>query len=139
MTASPPHARTPLLRSLLVAAVLIGVSATLRWLAPDHLSSESARRLVQIMMGVVVIVYSNAIPKVLTPLMQLRCSPAAEQAMRRFAGWTLTLGGLGYALVWAIAPIALAPVLAKAILGGAMLLVLARLAWAKSVGASHAA
>ena len=44
----------------------------------------------------VVVVCANAIPKSLTSLARLRGSPAAEQAARRFAGWSLVLGGLGY-------------------------------------------
>ena len=138
MTA-PMQARTILLRSLLVAVLLIGTSATLRWLAPEYLSSDLARRLIQIVMGLFVVATANALPKTLTPLMQLRCDPAAEQAMRRFAGWTLTLGGVGYALTWMIAPIAIAPVLAKSLLGGAVLLVVARLVLAKMRGLPHAA
>lgn len=138
MTARPPQARTIIVRSLLVAAVILGVSAALSRLAPEYLSTDLATRLVQTMMGIVVIAYSNAIPKALTPLMQLRCTPAAEQRMRRFAGWTLTLGGVGYALSWALAPIALAPVLATVLLAGSLLLVLGRLAWARKGAASRA-
>jgi Ca2+/Na+ antiporter len=138
MTA-PMHARTILLRSLLVAVLLIGTSATLRWLAPEYLSSTLARRLVQIMMGLFLVAIANALPKTLTPLMQLRCDPAAEQAMRRFTGWTLTLGGVGYALTWMIAPTGIAPVLAKSLLGGAVLLVIVRLARAKMRGQPRAA
>ena len=134
-----PKARTILLRSLLVAVLLIGVSSTLRWLAPEYLSSDLARRLIQIMMGLYVVAIANALPKTLTPLMQLRCDPAAEQAMRRFAGWTLALGGAGYALTWMIAPIGIAPVLAKSLLGGAVLLVIVRLARAKMRGLPRAA
>jgi hypothetical protein len=139
MTTPPMHARTIILRSLLVAAVLIGMSAMLRSLAPEYLSSDLARRLIQIVMGLFVVATANALPKTLTPLMQLRCDPAAEQAMRRFAGWTLALGGAGYVLTWMIVPIGIAPVLAKILLGSAVLLVIVRLARAKMRGQPRAA
>jgi hypothetical protein len=139
VTTSPLQARTIILRSLLVAAVIMGVSVALGRLAPEHLSTELATRLVQIMMGIVVIAYSNAIPKALTPLVQLRCAPAVEQRLRRFAGWTLTLGAVGYVLAWALAPIALAPVLAMVLLAGSLLIVLARFAWAKKGARTRAA
>ena len=31
---------------------------------------------------------ARTLPKSLTPLVQMRCDPAAEQALRRFAGWS---------------------------------------------------
>ena len=73
---------------------------------------------------------ANAAPKTLSPLTRMRCDPAAEQSIRRFSSWTLVLGVVAYMLAWAIAPIAYAGTLATSLLGGATLLVLARLAWA---------
>jgi hypothetical protein len=72
------------------------------------------------------IVTGPSIPKALTPLASLRCDLATEQALRRFAGWALVLGGLGYASAWLVAPIESARYWAIAALGSALLLVVVR-------------
>jgi len=92
-------------RPLLGAALILAVSGALAWAAPEHISDELKRRLVAAMLGAVVVIYANAIPKSLTALAQLRCSPEREQAARRFAGWSLVLGGIGYVLAALLAPL----------------------------------
>jgi len=96
----------PLGRALLAAALIIGTSAALKWAAPAWLSPEWAQRLTGALLGLVVVCYANVIPKSLTSLARLRCSPQAEQAARRFAGWSMVLGGLGYILAMLFAPLA---------------------------------
>jgi hypothetical protein len=59
----------------------------------------------------------------------MRCDPAAEQAMRRFAGWTLTLGGGAYAMAWLVAPLDRANPIAAGLLGTSLVLVVGRLTW----------
>jgi len=118
----------PLVHGLIVAALFLGVSATLRWLAPEYLSLDLVKRILGFLMGAVVVGYANAAPKTLSPYIRMRCDPAAEQAIRRFTGWTLALGGTAYALTWAIAPLDIADWLSMGFLGGALLLVLARVA-----------
>ena len=76
----------PLGRSLLAAALIIGVSAALSWLAPSYISTELSHRLLGALLGAVVVAYSNSIPKVLVARARLHCSPAQDQAARRFAG-----------------------------------------------------
>jgi hypothetical protein len=103
-------------RALFAAAVILGASAALKWAAPEHLSPEWALRLSGALLGLVVVFYANVIPKSLISLSRLRGSPAAEQAARRFAGWSLVLGGLGYILAMLAAPLA-----SMHLVGGAML------------------
>lgn len=131
MTTNRPQAsRVSISRELIVAGLVLGVSVALALLSPDHLSPELARRLLGVLIGAVVVVYANAAPKALSPLIQMRCDPVAEQAMRRFTGWSLTLGGSAYVLTWLIAPLESANVLAASLLGAALLLVVVRLTWA---------
>ena len=118
----------PSSRGLIVAGVLLGVAAGLKLLSPGHLSPEAAHRILGVLLGAVVVVYANAVPKALSPLMQMRCDPVAEQAIRRFTGWSLVLGGAAYSGVWAIAPLAYANLLAASLLGSTVLLVVLRLA-----------
>jgi len=119
--------RAPIGRALLVAAALLGATVALKRLAPTHLGPDTARRLLGVLLGAVVVGYANAVPKALPPFLRMRCEPVAEQAMRRFTGWSLALGGAGYAGAWAIAPLAYANVLAATLLGTALLLVVLRL------------
>ena len=116
----------PFGRSLLAAALIIGVSAALAWLAPSYISTELSHRLLGALLGAVVVAYSNTIPKVLVARARLRCSPAQDQAARRFAGWSLVLGGVGYALAWLLAPIDMAAMIGGALLATALLLALVR-------------
>ncbi len=113
-------------RSLVVAGLLLTASAALVLLSPEHLSETLARRLLGALLGAVVVSYANAVPKMLTPLARLRCDPSTEQAVRRFTGWTLVLGGLGYVAAWLFAPLDHASTIAIAALGSAVLLVAIR-------------
>ncbi len=117
-------------RSLRVAALLLLSSIALSMLTPTYISQDWVHRLFMALMGCIVVAYANVIPKVLTPLTRVRCSPAQDQAMRRFAGWSLVLGGMGYTSAALFAPIALATVLACALLATSLLLVVLRCVWA---------
>ena len=116
----------PLGRSLLAAALIIGVSAALSWLAPSYISTELSHRLLGALLGAVVVAYSNSIPKVLVARARLRCSPAQDQAARRFAGRSLVLGGVGYMLAWLLVPIDMAALTGGAVLAAALLLAVVR-------------
>jgi hypothetical protein len=108
-----------LCRAVLAAACILGISALLAWAAPAYLDPEWGRRLGGALLGAAVVVYANAVPKALAA--RLRCtSAAADQAARRFAGWALVLGGLGYMLAWLLAPIGVAGMLGGLALGAAV-------------------
>lgn len=113
-------------RPLLGAALILAVSGALAWASPAYVSDELAQRLVAAMLGAVVVVYANAIPKTLTALAQLRCSPEREQAARRFAGWSLVLGGVGYMLAALFAPLASMHLVGGGVLGVALLAAILR-------------
>lgn len=115
-----------LARCLLAAAAILGISAALAWLAPAYISTDMSRRLLGALLGAVVVFYSNSIPKVLAARSRMRCSPAEDQAARRFAGWILVFGGFGYMLAWLLAPIDMARVIGGAILGTSVLLAVLR-------------
>lgn len=123
----------PIRRSLLVAAIFLLTAVVLNELRQRQLvSAEMVMRLMGMLMGSAVLVSANAIPKRLVPLARLSCAPAREQTLRRFAAWALVLGGLGYTLAYALAPIAIATTLAICLLAPAVLVVggiTARCAW----------
>ncbi|PWF49102.1 hypothetical protein C7C56_008205 [Massilia glaciei] len=113
-------------RSILAAAFILGASAALAWLAPDYISAEWSQRLLGALLGAVVVAYSNAIPKILTARARAASSPAADQAARRFAGWSLVLGGLGYMGASLFAPIGMASLVGAGLLGTGLLLAVLR-------------
>lgn len=113
-------------RSLLAAALMIAASATLAWLAPAHISAELAHRLLGALLGALVVMYANAVPKAFSARARRRCAPAGEQAARRFAGWSLVLGGIGYMLASLLAPIGSASLVACCLLGASLLLAVLR-------------
>jgi hypothetical protein len=122
-------ARDSIARGLIVAGLLLGSAISLRLLSPDYLSRDLAHRVMGVMMGVAIVVYANAVPKALSPLARMRCDPRAEQALRRFTGWTLTLGGSAYLAAWLIAPLDRAALVAVSLLGASVLVVIVRLTW----------
>ena len=82
-----------------------------------------------VMVGLVLAVCANLVPKTLEPLSTTRCEPSRKQALQRFAGWTLVLAGLGYSIAWLVLPLDQARIPAMSIVASGLLLVLARVAW----------
>jgi len=112
---------------LIVAGLFLQATIGLKWLSPDLLSAEMAHRLIGAVMGALVVFYANDVPKSLTPLVRMRCDPAGEQALRRFAGWSLALGGAAFGAASLFAPFESADAIAVSALGSSVLIVIARL------------
>lgn len=123
----------PIRRSLLIAAIYLLTAVVLSELRQHHVvSAETVVRLMGMLMGSVVLISANTIPKRLVPLARLSCDPGREQNLRRLGGWALVLGGLGYTLAYVLAPITVASTLAICLLAPAVLVVagiIARCAW----------
>ena len=95
MTSPQPSVFSPA-RSLLIAGGMIAFAFALRLLTPEYISPELGKRALGVLLGLLVIAYANAVPKALSPWLQVRCDPGTEQSLRRFTGIGLLLGGLGY-------------------------------------------
>ena len=93
-----------------------------------YIGDATGKRVIKVAIGLLVVYFSNLAPKTLEPLSEGR-DPARVQALQRFTGWALVLGGLGYALAWLVVPIEHAAIVSMAILGSALLLVVARCLW----------
>jgi hypothetical protein len=133
MTQPSRDARATIAQALLAAGLFLAAMFGLDLLSPEYVSPDVKQRLVGVAFGLIVVGYANAAPKTLTPLARLRCTPAAEQAIRRFVAWALVLGGLAYIAGWMFAPIDRADVIATGLLGTAFVTVVARVAWAKAM------
>ena len=129
MTTTPSSIFSPS-RALLIAGGIIAISLALALLSPEVISDEVARRAVGVMLGLLVVPYANAVPKMLAPMAQIGGNAALDQRLRRFAGITLVLGGLGNAGAWLLAPLGRAAMIGGGLLASSVLLVMARIAWA---------
>jgi len=118
------------LKSVLTGAGLILAIALGLALLSSHgiVDRTFSKRTTGIILGLVVVVYGNAIPKMLTPLTAAKCSPAKEQSLHRFTGWTFVLSGLGYSVAWLFMPLDHARSVAMLVMGAGLLVVLARVA-----------
>ena len=117
-------------RALLIAGGMIAVALALRMLTPEYIGSDIARRVLGVLLGILVLAYANAVPKILAPLRTSGWDAAVEQSLRRFTGVVLLLGGLAYSLAWALVPLDRAALVGGALLASALVLVIARWAWA---------
>lgn len=77
--------------------------------------------------GFVLLYFANMLPKLIGPAMQGKCSNAAANSMRRFSGWALAVGALGYIGAWMFAPLADASPIAHGFVGAAVILVVLRI------------
>jgi hypothetical protein len=121
---SPLQTTTPgsIRQALGLAGAFLALALGLQFLWPETLDRDVARRLLGAAMGAVIVVLANKVPKTLTPLARL-CDPALEQSMRRVMGWSVALGGLGFALAWIFAPIDLAAGTAMVLLASSLIYV----------------
>ena len=120
------QARLAIGRSLVFAGLFLQASIIVKSIGPSELSHEMSQRLLGFWMGVMVAYFGNSLPKE-RPSVVCRTS-AAGQRLRRFAAWSFTVGGLGFALLSAFAPYEDSRPLAVSFLGACMMLVAFRLA-----------
>lgn len=122
-----------ILSALALAAVILGAAAGLRYAESAGLAApDLAARAMQVIVGLVLAAYANVMPK---QLGRLRGTPGREaiaQSVRRVGGLAMTLGGLAWAAVWALAPMALARPLAIAAVASATIVTLGYGLWAWS-------
>lgn len=113
------------------AAVLLGMALALAFAnRMDWLGDEGSRRASGVFAGVLLVIIGNSIPKQLDPLSRKDCEPTCKQRLQRFAGWTLVLAGLGYAVSWLLAPPEIARGVSLSLGAASVLLVGGRVLWA---------
>jgi hypothetical protein len=115
--------------SLALAAVMIAAAAALRYMqAHDIISRDSGGRAVQVMIGLVLVFFANAMPK---DIGSWRGSPRAArlQSSLRVGGWSLTVAGLCYAGLGAFARGPFADTAAIAVVAAATAVTVATAAW----------
>jgi hypothetical protein len=111
----------PILSGIVFGLLSLVVALTLKWAAAHHIvSSDMPVRGIEVLMGLMIAFYGNAIPKTLLRFREGKAEGGRTQSLRRTIGWLLTVGGLGFAAVWASAPLSKAAGWSMAVIGTAI-------------------
>ena len=94
------------------------------------ISGDAATRTMQVLIGLTLAAYANVMPKDIGRWRASQRAAARSQSALRVGGWSLTLAGLGYAGLWAFAPIAFADVAAIVVVATATLVTIGYSVWA---------
>lgn len=112
--------------ALVTAGGIISLSVALAYAQRlGIVDAGSATRAMQVVIGLVLAAYSNFMPKRGAQACGADRDLSRAQAARRVGGWSMTLAGLGYAGLWAFAPIAVAAVASTILVATALLITLA--------------
>lgn len=116
--------------ALALGVFILAAAAALRYAQDlESISPEAAKRVMQVMIGLILAAYANLMPKDVGRWPASARAAARSQSALRVGGWALTLAGLGYAGLWAFAPIAFADVAATVIVAIATLVTLGHGVW----------
>jgi hypothetical protein len=116
--------------SLAFAVAFLGTTAALKYAEGAGLIAEDVgTRAIQVIVGLVLAVYSNLMPKDIgRARSSIRAATAAQNALR-VGGWSLTLAGLTYAGLWAFAPLDFADMASMVVVMTGMAVTLGYAAW----------
>lgn len=116
--------------AIALAVAFLAAAAALRYAASQGFIGEDvANRAVQVVIGLGLAAYANVMPK---QVGSRRGSVEAEtraQAAQRVGGWSITLGGLVHAGLWAFAPLSFANPASMVVVAGAVVLTLGYAVW----------
>jgi hypothetical protein len=116
-------------RAVVVGAVMVVIPLAVSLAHAYGLVSdrESGFHATMIIIGLYLAAIGNALPRSLPPTASMPGNAAQIQAFQRFAGWTWTLGGLGFAAAWLVLPKDAAVPVSVAVVGGALVLIVIQL------------
>lgn len=102
---------------------------------------EGARRTMQVLIGLILAAYANLMPKQLGRPRRSAHAETRVQAALRAGGWSMTLAGLAYAGLWALAPLPFADIAGTAAVATALAVTLGYALWSYAAcrGAGDAA
>ena len=121
---------TRITSNLALAGLLIAVSIGLAFLRKHGVvGAEEATRGAMMLTGILLAVYGNVIPKSVSRL------SAKGESLQRVTGWATVLAGLGYAAIWAFAPIEIAATASMIAVALGFVVVVGYCAWLRSIPA----
>ena len=115
---------------LAVACGFVAIAITARYLeAAGIVDAESSRRATQVVIGLMLAVYGNYMPKRASASGLAVCHTPWSQSALRVGGWAMAIAGLLHAAFWAFAPIAWADLAATTVVATATLVTAAYGFW----------
>jgi len=118
-----------IVHGVLWSGAILVTALGLKWAQHNHLvSGDFVERAVEVVIGLGLAVYSNFIPKTVPGLKLSPARAARFQAAARLNAWIFVLAGIGFAAIWAFAPLSLAGTASMAVMGGGVVVVLVNLA-----------
>ena len=113
-----------------IAAFILVAAVSLRYAqGAEIIDAETAKRAIQGIIGLVLAVYGNYMPKAFGGYRGSACAVSRTLSALRVGGWAMTLAGLTHAALWVFAPVAFAHVAAMAVVGTATLLTVGYGGW----------
>jgi hypothetical protein len=113
-----------------VAMLFLGSAAALSYAQRvDLIGPETARRTMQVIVGLILAAYANLMPKDVGRWRASAVAVARAQSALRVGGWSMTLAGLAYAGLWAFAPLGFANVASIVVVASAMLITMGYGGW----------
>jgi hypothetical protein len=123
--------RKRLLVSVAVAGFILAAAAVLRYTQDlQIIDAEFARRTMQVIIGLILAVYGNFMPKDVALLRKSACATSRSQSVMRVGGWSMALAGIAYAGLWAFAPIAVADISSLIVVIAALCVMAGYCGWA---------
>ena len=95
----------------------------------DLIGPDAAKRTMQVISGLMLAAYANLMPKDVGRWRASAVAVARAQSALRVGGWSLTLAGLAYAALWALAPLAFANIASVVVVATAMLITMGYGGW----------
>lgn len=121
---------TRITSNLALAGLLIAVSIALAFLRRQGVvGAEAPARGAMMLTGILLAVYGNVIPKSVSRL------SAKGESLQRVTGWATVVAGLGYAAIWAFAPIDIAAIASMIAVALGFVIVIGYCAWLRSLPA----
>ena len=132
-----PRIRQDILFGLKLAAVMVG-GALLLTLARKQgwIDQEVVTRAYNVILGLALAAYANAIPKMYGPPPQTLHHATLAQAVRRVASWALTLAFLVWTALWVFAPRDIAQIGSIAAVGASVAVMFGYSIWKAKSSAS---
>ncbi len=116
--------------AIALAAFILGSALALRYAeSAGAIGADDVRRAMQVLIGLMLAGYANLMPKQGRGVGSLAAQTRVQTALR-VGGWSLTLGGLIYAGLWAFAPLGIADTAGLFVIAAATLLTLGYAVWA---------
>jgi hypothetical protein len=116
--------------AIALAALILGSALALRYAeSAGAIGADDVRRAMQVLIGLMLAGYANLMPKQGRGTGSLFAQARAQTALR-VGGWSLTIGGLAYAGLWAFAPPGVADTAGLIVVAAALLLTVGYAVWA---------